>query len=244
MSTAPRAEQHKLLALADLDTSARQLAHRRRSLPELSELDDLAARSRRLADEQAQARTNVSDLERAVRKAEADVEQVRTRAARDTERLNSGTGSAKDLTGLQHELTSLARRQAELEDVELEVMEQLEAAQSSLDALTAQLAEVASQQADATSRRDAGLAQIDAENADVTDRREVASAAVGAELLALYERIRQSGAGVGAAALTGARCGACRVEFSAAELSAIRHADPDEVVQCEECRAILVRGEA
>ena len=75
------------------------------------------------------------DVQRELRKSEADVEQVSTRAARDRARLEAGTGSAKDLQGLQHELESLARRQSDLEDVELEVMERLETAQTEASGL-------------------------------------------------------------------------------------------------------------
>ena len=49
----------------------------------------------------------------------------------------------KDLERMQHELDSLDRRIAELEDTELEVMERLEAAQAELDrARPRELAEI------------------------------------------------------------------------------------------------------
>ncbi len=92
------------------------------------------------ADRLVQVRTTVGDVQRELRKAEADVEQVSTRAARDRARLEAGTGSAKDLQGLQHELESLARRQSDLEDVELEVMERLETAQTEASGLEASVA--------------------------------------------------------------------------------------------------------
>jgi len=47
--------------------------------------------------------------------------------------------------------------------------------------------------------------------------------------------------GMGAALLRLGRCEACRLEFSAQELSRIRTAPADEVIRCEECRRILVR---
>ena len=46
---------------------------------------------------------------------------MRTRAQRDTDRLAAGIGPAKDLENMQHELTSLARRQSTLEDDALEL---------------------------------------------------------------------------------------------------------------------------
>ena len=54
---------------------------------------------------------------------------MRARSARDQERLDSGqVASPKELESLQHEIATLARRQADLEDIVLEVMERLEAA--------------------------------------------------------------------------------------------------------------------
>ena len=81
----------------------------------------------------------MSDIQRELRKAETDVEQVRSRADRDQARLDAGQGSAKDLQAHPARADSLARRQSELEDVELEVMERLETAQSEADALDDEL---------------------------------------------------------------------------------------------------------
>ena len=78
------------------------------------------------------------DVQREVAKAETDVQLVRDRAARNQARLDAGTGTAKDLQAIQHELTSLARRQGELEDVELEVMERAEAAEATSPELEAE----------------------------------------------------------------------------------------------------------
>jgi predicted nucleic acid-binding Zn-ribbon protein len=63
-----------------------------------------------------------------------------------------------------------------------------------------------------------------------------------ADLVALYEKVRES-TGMGAALLRHGRCGGCRLELSGEELARVRSAPPDEVVQCEECRRILVRTE-
>ncbi|MFV0458426.1 MAG: zinc ribbon domain-containing protein [Actinomycetales bacterium] len=241
MTTAPPAAQVALLDLAEIDTHARQLAHRARSLPEHAELTELSTRSARLAEDRARIGTAVADLERAVRKAEADVELVRTRAARDTERLNAGVGSAKDLQGLQHEIDGLARRQSELEDAELEVMEELETAQRELDEVQARQQDTEQAVLDATARRDQSQAEIEGEQAELAQRRSRLAGDLDPQLVALYDRVASTGGGVAAARLTGTRCGGCRVEFSAVDLAAIRAAKPEEIVQCEECRCILVR---
>jgi predicted nucleic acid-binding Zn-ribbon protein len=60
-------------------------------------------------------------------------------------------------------------------------------------------------------------------------------------LLALYERIRTQTGGTGAAMLQARQCQGCRLELYGNELSAVRNADPHEVVRCENCGRILVR---
>ena len=86
-------------------------------MPQLAELSTLTARRASLADEVVLARTDVEDLTREQRKADTDVEQVKARLQRDQRRLDGGlVGSPKELESLQHEVISLERRIAELED--------------------------------------------------------------------------------------------------------------------------------
>jgi len=170
------------------------------------------------------------------------VEQVRTRATRDQQRLDAGqVGSAKDLENLQHELTSLARRQAALEEVELEIMERLEIAQGRLRAAAAERDRLDADLEKEAGQRDAEHATIDAQTGGLDAERSTLAATLPADLLALYEKLRAQFGGVGAAALRQRRCEGCRLEINSTELSRIRAAPPDEVVRCEECRRILVR---
>ncbi len=188
------------------------------------------------------AQTEESDCAREQTKAEQDVDQVRKRAARDQQRLDSGAiTSPKDLTNLQHEIASLAKRQGDLEDVVLEVMERRESAQERVTELTGRVASVQAKVDDATARRDAALEGIDGEVATVTKEREVVAAAVPADLLKLYEKLREQQGGIGAAKLYQRTCQGCRQELAITELGEIRAAAPDTVVRCENCRRILVR---
>lgn len=234
-------EQVRLLDVQALDTRLRQLAHRRRSLPEHQQLADVDAERADLRDRLVQVRTTVSDVQRELRKAEADVEQVRTRAARDRSRLEQGTGSAKDLQGLQHELESLTRRQSDLEDVELEVMERLEAAQAELTALEDAMAAAEGRAAELAASRDAATAEVDSEVATVTAQRDDIASGLDPTLVTLYDRTRERTQGIGAAMLRGKRCEGCRMELTPVELARIKALPDDEVVRCEECGAILVR---
>ena len=234
------ARQQKLLDLQALDTRMGQIAHARRTLPQLAELEDLTGKARLIDDQLVRSRTELGDVQREVAKAEADVQLVRDRATRDQSRLDSGTGTAKDLQALQHELQSLARRQSELEDVELEVMERAEAAEHDVAELERGRAELGERIASVEAARDDALARLEAEQTEVAAPREALVAAVGEDLVALYEKIRAN-TGTGAAELAQRRCGGCRLEMNPVELSRIREADEDEVLRCEECTRILVR---
>jgi predicted nucleic acid-binding Zn-ribbon protein len=187
------------------------------------------------------ARTELGDIQREVAKAEADVQLVRDRAARDQSRLDSGTGSAKDLQAIQHELASLVRRQSELEDVEIEVMERAEDAESAVSQLNAEHATLAAQVTAATEARDAALADLEFEAKKVAAPRADIVAGVGEELVTLYEKIRVQSGGLAAAPQRQRRCGGCQLELNNVEMNRTKAAPDDEELRCEECRRILVR---
>ena len=187
------------------------------------------------------ARTAQSDVQREVDKSEADVQLVRDRAARDQARLDAGTASPKDLQALQHELTSLARRQAELEDLELEVMERAETLNRHVGELGAAQRDLARRLAEAVERREAAMGVYAAERDAVAGRRDATVDEVGPDLVALYERIRAASRGVGTAALRQRRCDGCHIELNQVEMNRIATAPADEVLRCEECGRVLVR---
>nr|WP_055506012.1 C4-type zinc ribbon domain-containing protein [Nonomuraea pusilla] len=240
MKAAPES-QKRLLDLAELDSVIDRLAHRRRTLPELAEIDELAKRLARLATQVIEAETEAGDLAREQTKAESDVDTVRARAERDQKRLDSGAvTSPRDLASLQSEIGSLQRRQGDLEEVVLEIMERREAADTKVRDLVAQRDEVAAARAAAEDRRDAAFTEIDKEAADAQGRRAAVAAEIPADLLALYTKLKDQYA-VGAAMLRHGRCQGCKVALSIAEMNAIKAAPHDEVLRCEECRRILVR---
>jgi predicted nucleic acid-binding Zn-ribbon protein len=149
--------------------------------------------------------------------------------------------SPKDLENLQREITSLARRQGDLEDVVLEVMERRESAQARVAELTERVSAVQARIDDATARRDAAFGELDGESATVTKERQVVAASVPADLLKLYEKLREQQGGVGAARLYQRRCEGCQLELNITEVNEVRAAAPETVVRCENCRRILVR---
>jgi hypothetical protein len=234
--------QLRLLQLADLDAELGRLEHRRKSLPEHAEVSSLEERDHALRDEITTLEAREGDLKREQAKADADVEQVRSRITRDRTRLDAGqVSSPRELENLQSEIESLLRRQSDLEDVELDVMERLDAAQARLKEAGAERVSVAADLQTVTERRDAAVAEIAGLAALAADRRAAVAAEEPADLLDLYERLRTQHGGVGAAALRRGQCQGCHLTLNAGDLSVIRAAAADDVVRCEECRRILVR---
>lgn len=233
--------QRRLLDLQTIDTQLAQLAHRRRTLPEHAELDKLARELSGLEDERVRAQVAVDDIDRDIARLEKDIEQVRSRKSKDQARLDSGHGPARELEALQHELVSLNRRQTELEDAELELMEQREQAQAKVDEVARQQRTISERHAEVRRHRDELLAQLDKDVEFRNSSRVPLAADLPADLVALYDRIRESSGGIGAALLRKGRCEGCRLELAGVDRARVRAAAADEVVRCEECQRILVR---
>jgi predicted nucleic acid-binding Zn-ribbon protein len=234
--------QLRLLDLQALDSALDRLAHRRRTLPEIAEIDRLEKLVDALRDGTVRAQTEVSDLARQQKKFDEEIDQVRTRRARDEDRLASGAITVpKQLEELQHEVATLTRRQADLEDQELEVMEVAETAQAALDALTGQRDELLAARDAAAVARDKVFAEIDAEIARTTSERVELAATLPEDLLKLYEKLRADHGGVGAGPIERGRCGGCRLDLMNNEKSDIRAAPADEVLRHDECGRIMVR---
>ncbi len=242
MTSAPVADQHRLLEVQALDTRAAQIAHAKATHPARAALSEATARVTELEERLVVARTAVSDTRRELTKAETDVEQVRSRAQRDQARVDSGAVSVKDVQAISSELESLARRQAHLEDVELEVMERLEALETALAEVTAEHEAATAARDGAQAELTAALAGLDAEAAQVAADRAQRAEGLDAALVALYDKIRDKSGGLGVAVLRGHRCEGCRLDLNASELAQITAAPADQVVRCDECGRILVRG--
>ncbi|GAB3497486.1 zinc ribbon domain-containing protein [Nocardiopsis coralliicola] len=240
MKAAPE-QQQRLLDIAEADAALARLNHRRATLPEAEEVVRLDGEIARLRDRVVAAETALGDLDREQRKAESDVDQVRTRSERDRARLDGGqVSSPKELEQLQSEIDSLQRRQSELEEVVLEVMERREAAESERTAAAAELAGAEGRRDTAADARGAAVVEIDSDRATERERRDRLAKEVPDDLLGLYDKLREQ-YGIGAAALHYGRCEGCKLALSTAELGRIRQAPADEVLRCDDCRRILVR---
>jgi predicted nucleic acid-binding Zn-ribbon protein len=234
--------QLRLLDLQDLDSQLQRLAARRRSLPAAAVLAAADADIARLSSDLVGHETQAADHARAAGKIDNDIEQVRNRAARDQQRLDSGAVSAvKELENLQSEIASLGRRQAVLEDEELELLELREQSETAAAEVRAELEQVRARRSEAQAEFDRDLAAIDADAGRLSAQRAELAPQLPTDLVTLYERLRADRAGVGAAPLLRRRCEGCHLELAGNELTDVRAAAPDEVLRHEDCGRILVR---
>lgn len=233
-------QQWKLLDLAELDTRAAQIAHRRANLPEAQ-----ASASARAAYENAEAdvirtRTALGDSEREVEKAQADAQLVRDRIKRTTARLDDGSASPKQLQSLQGELESLERRARVLEDEQASVIERRRSLQTALDSYVEAEPRARAALDEALDAERRAVAELDENERTVKRMRTDLLGGISSELIDLYEQIRSS-TGMGAAAVLQRRCGGCNLEILGEDRRRISAAPDDAVLRCENCSRILVR---
>ncbi|UXA16293.1 zinc ribbon domain-containing protein [Mycobacterium sp. SMC-4] len=232
--------QRSLLELSELDARLSRIAHRGKNLAEAAELAAAHTALRQAGDALAVSQLALEDIDAHVAKFENEIDGVRQREDRDRALLAGGTVDAKQLTELQHELETLERRQASLEDSLLEVMERREELDTEIGRQRQAVEDLQSAHDAAQRRCDDARAELAREQEETTSRRELLAAQIDEALLALYERQRAR-SGVGAGALQGRRCGACRIEIDKGELARIAAAAEDDVLRCPECSAILLR---
>lgn len=228
--------------MQELDSRLDTLQHQLATIPEAVQLAELGARRVELDGAVRDLRIEVDDLTAEQKRADADVEQVKARRVRDQGMIDAGSiTDPKALQRMLGELESLQRRISDLEDVEIEVMERLESAQSSLversrefEELDGQAGALEATRAEKAAELERSLDQAAAERAGLVQE-------VPDDLLALYTKLREQKGGVGAAALRRRECGGCRLTLNPSDLAKIAAAPTDEVLRCEECGRILVR---
>lgn len=237
---AEASQQRSLLDLAEVDAELRRVDHRAANLAEQQEFERVQALHREANDQLSVVGIALEDLDGEIAKLESEIDSVRQREERDRTLLQGGTVNAKQLNELQHELETLERRQASLEDSLLEVMERREELQRQQSEHLGRIDVLQNELSAAQLARDAALVDIENVRQVSAGRRAELTSLLNADLVALYEKQR-AGGGPGAGLLQGKRCGACRIEIDRGEMARISAAADDEVLRCPECGAILLR---
>jgi predicted nucleic acid-binding Zn-ribbon protein len=232
-------DQAHLLELQALDTRLNQLNHRAKTLPENATLASLTSDADALRGELLSATGAVEDAQLELKRIEGDVSVVEARIARDTERQQSSS-SVKDVAGFESELAGLRKRQLDLEEIELTVMERLDGLESAAAAIRRRVDEIQARLAEVSAEREVALGSITSEKAHALANRSTIAGKLPDDLLALYERQRER-YGIGASLLRGGTSSASGVKLNENDMETIRAAAPDDVILCPDSSAILVR---
>ncbi len=235
-------DQRAILEVQLLDDQLAALARREAILPESAALNATVIKRNNVRDLRIAAETERTDVKRELARAEGDVEQIVARIQRDEARLNSGTGTPKELEQTQHELVTLGLRRAELEEAELAIMVQVEGITNRIDELVAEEEKYAAEIADLEIKRENALTLIINERNVVAAQREKVAASIAQDLKDLYAKLVADNNGNGAALLVGNECKGCHLTINTTEVQRIATLPAEEVVRCEQCRCILVRG--
>lgn len=230
--------QSALLKLSQVDINIERIKNEISKAVNSVELSAKSAELSEYSGEVIAARTAFENLNMESRKADDNLHMVEERIARDLLRLNA-TSSPKDATAIQSEVESLTLRKEELEEVELEILERLEVARVELEAI--------SQKREATSKeieelREKIQVEVDElmnEGRKLVADREILVSKIPADILEKYKALAAKQIAVGK--VESRSCTACRMGLTANTIDALSDLPEDEVGNCPECLAMIVR---
>lgn len=238
MSSGPLAD---LLAVQDMDLAIDRQRHRRRTLPERAELEQIDARMTSLRSELGQVSSSRDGV--AARQAEAEAELAATEARSEAvnRRLYGGEITAsRELQAMSGELDQLKARASGLEDDVLTLMDEREPLDARVGELNGELEQLAGERDTLGAKLAGAESEVDRELSELAAERDAAVRPLPPDLLSTYERLRARLGGVGVARVVGNHCDGCHLALSAAELDHLRHLPDGEIYTCEQCSRILV----
>ena len=233
-----RAGQSALLKLAQVDLEIEQIKVEISKLIGSKELTDASALLSQYSGDVIAARTKYENLNMESRKADDNLHMVEERIARDLERLNQ-TSSSKDAQAMQSEVESLTLRKSELEEVELEILERLEEAQTELDDISAKREATAKQIEDIQARIQTQVDELKSRGRKLTADKEILISKIPADVLEKYRNLAAKQIAVGQ--VEARACSACRMGLTASTIDSLAGLAEDEIGSCPECLAMIVR---
>lgn len=232
-------DQQTLLAISEIDLALVKNQTDRARLQGSDSIQVANQKVLELSDLLIDHRNAVGELELELKRSENDMELVESRIAKDKQRL-AATTSAKDAQGIEHELESLAKRQSELEDFELNIMELLEQAKKQLEVTSAEKQKAEHDVAEQNRSFELQFRAIEQENSSLNQKHQQLVSTLSPELAEVYRKKASRSVAVGR--LTGRECGACRLTITATNLDEINALPADEIAECPNCQAFLVRA--
>lgn len=227
--------------LVELHEQSTQLNKLKRELAEIASgahLADAQQEILELAQESSVQRGVVEERDREQTRTALDLEVVEARIQKDRERLSTSS-NPKDISGIQHELETLAKRKDELETAELELIESIEGEKEKLEQLVQRKRVLEQKLEEAKAKTKSTIDSLQAQILEVSNRVEKLRTSVSQEVLSIFDQRALRGVPIGR--LLHSTCGACNMSLTSTALNNLHKVPADELARCPECTAILVR---
>jgi len=233
-------ELDRLLELSDIDARRARIDATLADLPEQRAVDEANERLEAAVKQGDGLRVEVTTVEAGQRKLEREIEQYRTRMAKEQERLYGGEiTNAKEMQSVEAEIQATQSRIDEREDQLLEAMEAAEDLAARIEEAARTAEQTRAEITELEAERDEAAQQLHAERAELGVTRDELRDQLGGAALERYDQVRERiPAGVAVGELSGRSCTACRIDLPHAEVNALRDGDP--LTTCPNCHRLLV----
>lgn len=226
-----------LLDLQVVDLEIDRLLNERQSLPELESYRNADADATEIANQKAAADGVLRETDLELDRTSGELDLAEEKLAREQNRLYAGGLSARDATYLRQEVQMLERKNGDMEDAVLALLETRETqGQGALD-LAERLEVAKAEKARFEAYIQSSWSAIDARIAKKEARKSDIVPLITSDLIELYEDLREIKDGVAVARLAEDVCGGCHLRLTAAEQLEMRQSEPQ---RCLHCRRILV----
>lgn len=229
-----------LRALNDADRWIERVIAQREHLPEREELATLEAELRtELASLQA-AQLAAGPVRQAYLAAQTSAKKLATRVG-DLERsLASSTGSARELSAMQHELEQVRERVEAAEDDELNNLMALEPLDETIAAIKARAQPGVARRTQLQGALSQLRATLDEEVAALRASRATLAQGLEAQWRQRYDAALARAGTSGAAYVDAGRCDGCRIALSPLDFDRFRHLEAGVIMDCPECGRLLL----
>lgn len=178
----------------------------------------------------------LDELRRQQHTAEWEVDDMLSKIATAEDQLYGGKiTNPKELSSLQHEVSTMKAKSDQLENKALEIIDQVEAAEKRVAAATNELKKMDNDWQSQQQQLSDEIEQLKNRLTELKQKRQRLSQEIESEAVALYEKIRSQKKPPVAKVEQGI-CRVCRISLSASELQRARSGQP---VQCGSCGRIL-----
>ncbi len=213
----------------EIETGERSLSQMSNQLGESQALID--ARHRLTAEKQ-----RLDELKHQQRTAEWDIDDLTIKTKAHDEQLYSGRiKNPKELSYLQHEAQVLKAKRDQLETQALEIMDQIEQAESNVATLSREFTQVEKEWRSQQQQLAEEIDQLQKKLVELKQKRQALSADVALASVELYEKLRRQ-KGQAVAKVAQGVCHGCRISLSSSEMQQVRGGN---LVQCSSCGLIL-----